>query len=46
VLRSHLVWLDFLARAACGHERWLPSGAARTHHQQLAFARWYPDALL
>ncbi|MFC3106766.1 M14 family zinc carboxypeptidase [Undibacterium arcticum] len=46
VLRSHLVWLDFLARAACGHERWLPSGAARTHHQQQAFARWYPDALL
>src|SRR5450830_589980 len=24
VLRSHLVWFDFLTRAACAHKHWLP----------------------
>jgi len=41
VLRSHLVWLDFLTRAACGHQRWLTDGAERTRHQQSALNRWY-----
>ncbi|MES2069426.1 MAG: M14 family zinc carboxypeptidase [Pseudomonadota bacterium] len=43
VLRSHTVWLDFLARAACGHQRWIPQGSERTEHQQRAYTRWYPD---
>ena len=42
VLRHHGVWLDFLARAACGSERWLPVGAERIAHHERAFARWYP----
>ena len=25
-------WLDFLLRAAIGHERWRPSGAERDRH--------------
>ncbi len=44
VLRSHTVWLDFLARAACGHQNWLPRGLERDRHEQLAYARWYPAA--
>lgn len=42
VLRKHSVWLDFLARAACGNQRWLPVGAERIQHHERAFARWYP----
>lgn len=41
VLRRHLLWLDFLARAACGYRLWLPSGAERALHREDAFARWY-----
>ncbi|MEP7099785.1 MAG: M14 family zinc carboxypeptidase [Burkholderiales bacterium] len=41
VLRRHLGWLDFIARAACSHARWLPTGAARDAHRELAMARWY-----
>lgn len=41
VLRRHLSWLDFLARAASGYRRWLPAGAERERHRQLAIARWY-----
>lgn len=26
VLRSHLLWFDFLTRAACAHQHWLPAG--------------------
>lgn len=44
VLRRHLSWLDFLARAACGHRRWLPHGDARERHRELALARWYRGA--
>ena len=29
VLRRHLPWLDFVARAAASHERWLPRGDER-----------------
>jgi hypothetical protein len=42
VLRKHSIWLDFLARAACGHKRWLPVGAERIQHHERAYARWYP----
>ena len=41
VLRRHAVWLDFLMRAASGHERWLVSGPTRLRLQERAVARWY-----
>jgi hypothetical protein len=41
VLRRHLLWLDFLARAACGYERWSPQGAERMRHHEDAVERWY-----
>lgn len=41
VLRRHIGWLDFIARAACSHARWLPTGAGRERHRALALARWY-----
>ena len=41
VLRSHMAWLDFVARAACSHRRWVPAGATREAHQREAIAFWY-----
>jgi hypothetical protein len=41
VLRRHLSWLDFLARAACGHRRWLPTGAERERQRLAAVSLWY-----
>ncbi len=41
VLRRHLSWLDFVARAACGHGRWLPTGAERERHRYAAWDLWY-----
>ena len=41
VLRRHMIWLDFLTRAACGHQRWLPTGTLREQHDCAARARWY-----
>ena len=41
VLRSHTVWLDFLMRAACGHENWISQGPTRLRLQEQAVARWY-----
>lgn len=41
ILRRHLVWFDFLCRAACGWEHWLPRGDARLAHKKLAMAEWY-----
>ena len=41
VLRRHLAWLDFMARAASGYSLWLPDGEARLHHQASAMRRWY-----
>lgn len=40
-LRRHHAWMDFLLRATLTHRRWLPSGAAREQHRQLALRRWY-----
>lgn len=45
VLRSHLVWLDFLARATAGHQRWLPTGIERESYRQVALQRWYPHGV-
>ncbi|HUX25679.1 MAG TPA: M14 family zinc carboxypeptidase [Burkholderiales bacterium] len=41
VLRSHLLWMDFLVRAAASHRNWLPASAARARHRQAAIERWY-----
>lgn len=41
VLRRHVGWLDFVARAATSAARWLPTGAARERHREQALARWY-----
>jgi hypothetical protein len=41
VLRRHVLWLDFLARAACGYRHWLPTEAERVQHREDAIARWY-----
>lgn len=41
ILRRHLLWLDFLARAACGWENWLPRGEVRLRHKKQAMAEWY-----
>ncbi len=41
VLRRHLGWLDFIARAAWSHERWRPQGEARALAHEAALNRWY-----
>lgn len=41
VLRRHLVWLDFILRAACSHARWAPRGAQREQQREAALQRWY-----
>jgi Zinc carboxypeptidase len=44
VLRRHLAWLDFLARAACGHHHWLPQAEAREQSRAQALREWYAGA--
>jgi len=46
VLRTHVGWLDFVARAACSNEHWVPNGAARERHREQALARWYRRSAL
>lgn len=41
VLRRHIVWLEFLLRAACSHQNWLAAGPKRLRLQEQAIARWY-----
>ena len=41
VLRSHLIWFDFLLRAAGAHGRWLPQGSERSAQRERALALWY-----
>jgi hypothetical protein len=41
VLRRHLLWLEFLTRAASGHAGWLPTGVDRQHHRDAAIDHWY-----
>lgn len=43
VLRRHLAWLDFVARAACSHRAWLPGPDERVQHKELALKRWYRE---
>lgn len=44
VLRRHLAWLDFVARAASGWRNWLPAGAERERHRERALDLWYRGA--
>lgn len=41
VLRRHIAWMEFLCRAACSWQRWIPTGAARERHQAAAWQCWY-----
>lgn len=41
VLRRHLVFLDFVARAACSQGRWRPDDVGRERLRELALERWY-----
>lgn len=42
VLRRHIAWFDFLARAAASHPRWMPTGSVRSRQEADALALWYP----
>ena len=44
VLRTHVAWLDFVGRAALGHDRWVPSGATREQLREQALSHWYRRA--
>lgn len=44
VLRHHVTWFDFLARAAASQERWRPRGEAREQQRIRALQRWYRQA--
>jgi hypothetical protein len=44
VLRRHLVWLDFVARAVASCTRWLPLGVERERHRAEALTLWYGGA--
>ncbi len=41
VLRQHQLLLDFLSRAACGHQLWLPGSDARVQQHGQALQHWY-----
>lgn len=41
VLRRHIILLEFLVRATCSYERWLPAVSARAHYHQQAALHWY-----
>jgi hypothetical protein len=41
VLRRHVAWLDFLARAACGYQRWIPTDQNREFHRERGMQFWY-----
>jgi Zinc carboxypeptidase len=47
VLRRHLAWLDFVARAATSASRWLPQPEQRHGQRERALLRWYrrPDVV-
>ena len=44
VLRQHIALLDFMARAACSHPRWVPTGAQREQQRAQALAQWYGES--
>jgi hypothetical protein len=44
VLRRHVHWLEFVARAVQSHARWTPHGDVRATMRERARARWYVQA--
>lgn len=44
VLRRHIGWMEFLCRAACSWQRWVPVDAERAQHETAALQRWYGAA--
>ena len=43
VLRTHVAWLDFMARAVCSYRRWVPLDEGdRERLRGHALAHWYP----
>lgn len=44
VLRRHLVWLEFLCRAAGSYRQWMPAGEERERHQREGLAGWFGKA--
>lgn len=44
VLRRHVAWLDFLARAACGYRLWIPTADNRELFREQAMQHWYGKA--
>lgn len=44
VSRSHLVFLDFLMRAAASWKNWVPAQHQREQHRLLALQRWYQES--
>jgi len=44
VQRNHLVWLNFLCRAARTYREWLPAGEERAHHERSGLADWFGEA--
>lgn len=42
ILRQHLLFLDFLMRAAGSHQRWRPADSLRPALREAALAYWYP----
>ena len=44
VLRRHLVWLDFLCRAAGSYRRWVPAGEERDRHEREGLASWFANS--
>lgn len=45
VLRRHVAWLNFIARAVAGSMLWLPAKPLRPQHERAARARWYGGGL-
>jgi hypothetical protein len=41
VLRRHIVWLDFLTRAASSYAHWLPGPETREAQRAAALSHWY-----
>ena len=44
VLRSHLVFLDFLIRATASWKNWVPTQQQRDQQRLLALKRWYEES--
>lgn len=45
VLRRHVSWLDFLVRAACSYQHWLPGEDQRALYREQAMQHWYRKAV-